>query len=95
MSEESFHPGLREFQGPARLETIVHELELDPIQDHVASKRQHFTRRFGPEGVGWEAQLQPVPHTREEKLVQNMGMLIYEVLVTPDGDINAQTWRTD
>lgn len=88
MTGERFIPQHRQYQGPPRIEDKIHELELDPMTSEVWSKRQEYDRSYGPEGVGWEVR-DVLPNTREERLVQNMGLAVLEVMVTPDGDMNA------
>lgn len=75
----------KNFEGGRVLDESIDDYALDGRRIDQQPLRLEFERLYGPQGVGWDV-IERVPSTVPERIAQNMGLLVLDVVISPAGD---------
>lgn len=81
---ESNIPLQRTVEDVNRIEATIDDYALDGRRFNEKPLREDYEKRYGPEGVGWNV-IERSPRSLEEKLLQNMGARILDLIITEEG----------
>jgi hypothetical protein len=86
---ESIIPLQRTVEDINRIEATIDDYALDGRRFNEKPLREEYERTYGEQGVGWDV-IERSPRSLEEKLLQNMGARILDLIVTEEGTRNSQ-----